>query len=155
MKEKTNLKRMLIAPLADLKIESNIPIKTVATIHDVSQYSADGETMAMAFDDMRILECLTKFPDLFGLELITLIGVPGADYTAAFEQLVWSYDKVSYDTLVVEMTTLDRMEQLKAAEKPLKNPNQSSELPSRDDVLQAKIPSAIDWVKQPDGISED
>lgn len=152
-----DLKKMLICPSIDLKVELSFKIGSVVTIGDVLTLSQDDEVVALAIGDMRVLECLTKYPELFGLELVTLIGVPSADYTPAFEQLVWSFDKVSYDTLVVEANTMSRMQMLKEQERPRKPANGDRPLPTAEAVQKAKVPSSIDWVKgnESDGAPEE
>lgn len=147
-------RQILICPVPDLKIEVAVPIVTVVSVFDLATMVADETTVAVAFSEMRVLECFTKYPDLFDVKIVVLVGVPGADYTPAFEQLAWSYDKVSYDTLLVEASTVQRMEQLKKDERP-KPQGMSRDLPSREDVLKAKIPSAINWVKDPAGSTEE
>lgn len=142
-----SLKKMLICPSIDLKVELSFKIGSVTSLADVITLSNDEETTALSFSDMRVLECVTKYPDLFGLELVTLIGVPSADYTPTFEQLVWSFDKVSYDTLVVEANTMSRMQMLKEQERPRKTQGGDRPLPSAEAVQKAKVPNAIDWVK--------
>lgn len=141
------MKKILICPAIDLKVELSFAIGSAVTIQDVVKMIESDEFTAIAFSDMRVLECFCQYADLFGVEPVTLIGVPTADYTPAFEQITWSNDKLSYDTLVVEAQTVKRMDFLKNQEKPRKQGER--ELPSEEDVRKAKAPNAINWVKDP------
>lgn len=56
-----------------------------------------------------LLKLLLDNADLFGVKPVVLTGYPDAEYTPEFDQQTWSCDKVSYDELVAELVTTDRI----------------------------------------------
>lgn len=134
---------VLLCPSRDNAAELPIDIKSVETIFELTDILKAGAG-CIALSHPRVLKVLVDYADLFGVKLSLLTGVPGCDYDVPFEQCTWSLDRVSYDGLVLEANALDRMEQLKQAERP-RVAGGRPRPESRDEVAQLTIPTAVDY----------
>lgn len=54
-------------------------------------------------DTHPILEVVGKHQELFGVQLITLLGVPRAEYSPKFDSLVWNLPRVAYGPYISEL----------------------------------------------------
>lgn len=135
-------RQLLVCPKRDLRVNATIDIAVVETVFEATEVIKSG-TLAISVSNPRLLKALVEYADLFGVELAVLTGVPGCDYDVPFDQVTWSLDRVGYDALVLEATSMDRMEQLKQAERP-RSAGGRPVPTTTEEVAQMKIPSAVD-----------
>lgn len=64
----------------------------------------DGEVLLFDEKDVLLLDMLNQFPEVFGVQLKTLGGLPQADYAPWFTSKVWNNDEVSYAGVVSELS---------------------------------------------------
>lgn len=135
-------RQLLVCPKRDLRVNATIDIGVVETIFEASDVIRSG-ALAVSVSHPRLLKVLVEYADLFGVDLAVLTGVPGCDYDVPFDQTTWSLDRVGYDALVLEASAMDRMEQLKQAERP-RSAGGRPVPTTTEEVAQMKIPSAVD-----------
>lgn len=135
-------RQLLVCPQRDLRVNATIEISVAETIGECVKVIEDG-ALAISISDPRILKCLVEYADLFNVDLAILTGVPGCDYDVPFEQATWSLDRVGYDALVIEAASIDRMEQLKQAERPRAAGGKPVPVTTAE-VAAMRIPSAVD-----------
>lgn len=135
-------RQLLVCPKRDLRVNATIDIAVVETVFEATEVIKSG-ALAISVSNPRLLKALVEYADLFGVELAVLTGVPGCDYDVPFDQVTWSLDRVGYDALVLEATSMDRMEQLKQAERP-RSAGGRPVPTTTEEVAQMKIPSAVD-----------
>lgn len=82
----------------------------VATVEDLANVP-DRSVLLFKPTEYRVLECLVKYADVFDAELFHIIGVPRAEYTPQWDELVWSLTKVSYGPFVSELSIADQTRQ--------------------------------------------
>lgn len=135
-------RQLLICPRRDLRVNATIDIGVAETLFEVASVVQAG-ALAISIANPRLLKCVVEYADLFGVDLAVLTGVPGCDYDVPFDQTTWSLDKVGYDALVLEAASMDRMEQLKQAERP--RAAGGKPVPTTtEEVAAMRIPSAVD-----------
>lgn len=109
--------KVLICPPRDLRVDSALEIAVAESLPElVSVLAAKGYVISIG--DLRVTKCLIEYADLLDVEVMLLTGVPGCDYTPAYDQVTWSLDRVGYDALALEVAADDRRERLKEAERP-------------------------------------
>ena len=135
-------RQLLICPKRELRVNATIDIGVVETIFEASDVIRSG-ALTVSVSHPRLLKVLVEYADLFDVELAVLTGVPGCDYDVPFDQATWSLDRVGYDALVLEASAMDRMEQLKQAERP-RSAGGRPVPTTTEEVAQMKIPSAVD-----------
>lgn len=141
-KKQDQKRQLLICPQRDLRISASIDIGVVESLYEATTVISSG-ALVLAISNVRLLDCIVEYADLFDVDLAVLTGVPGCDYDVPFEQATWSLDKVGYDALVLEATSIDRMEQLKQAERPRAAGGKPVPV-TTEEVAQMRIPSAVD-----------
>lgn len=142
MAKQEQKRQLLLCPKRDLRVNATIDIGVVESIFEATDVIRSG-ALAISVAHPRLLKVLVEYADLFDVELAVLTGVPGADYDVPFDQTTWSLDKIGYDALVLEASSMDRMEQLKQAERPRAAGGRPVPT-TTEEVAQLKIPSAVD-----------
>lgn len=140
-KEEQN-RQLLVCPKRDLRVNATIDIGVVESVFEAADVIRSG-ALAVSMSNPRLLKAVVEYADLFGVDLAVLTGVPGCDYDVPFDQATWSLDKVGYDALVLEASSMDRMEQLKQAERPRAAGGRPVPT-TTEEVAAMKIPSAVD-----------
>lgn len=135
-------RQLLLCPKRDLRVNATIDIGVVESIFEAADVIRSG-ALAVSVAHPRLLKAMVEYADLFGVELAVLTGVPGCDYDVPFDQATWSLDKIGYDALVLEASSMDRMERLKQAERPRAAGGRPVPT-TTEEVAQMKIPSAVD-----------
>lgn len=135
-------RQLLVCPARDLRVNASIDIAVVETLAECVTVVASG-ALAVSVSNPRILTVLVEYADLFDVELAVFTGVPGCEYDVPFEQATWSLDRVGYDALVIEATSIDRMEQLKQAERPRAAGGKPVPTTAAE-VAEMRIPTAVD-----------
>lgn len=108
---------VLVTPALDKRAELAVDIAIAESMGELVTVLATAP-LAISVPNLRILEVLVEYADLFNVELAVFTGIPGADYDPHFDQVTWSLPKVGYDTVVIEAAAIDRMEKLKEEERP-------------------------------------
>lgn len=141
-KKKKDFRKVLICPGRDIRVESVFEINVVENVTELTTLLSNNAA-ALSIADLRVTKLLVEYADLFEVEPVLLSGVPGCDYTPAYEQLTWSLERTGYDALVIEVGSEERMNALKEAERPRMAggkyvPNK------RQDVVDMKVPDDFD-----------
>lgn len=79
-----------------------------ASVADGVSSLLEAKNAVISFTNPRLLECFVKYPDLFDLEPIVLLGYPEAVYDAVFDKLTWELDRITYDELLSDVTSAKR-----------------------------------------------
>lgn len=116
-----NPEQVLIIPAVAERSEHVIEYIVAESIADVTNRAAG---KAISFSNLRVLECVIEYKDLFGMELVYLSGFPGARYDAVYDKVTWSLDRVSYDQLVADITAAKRLDTIKTGQER-KGPHRS------------------------------
>lgn len=119
--EKSELEQVLIIPAVSERSEHVLEYVVAESLADVIN-RAPGK--AISFANLRALECVIEYKDLFGITLVYLSGFPGARYDAVFDKVTWSLDRVSYDQLVADITAAKRLDTIKSSQER-KGPHRS------------------------------
>lgn len=143
--KKPNKRLVYVCPARDSRIDSRLDITAVESLPEFM--ALVDRSSFMAVGNIRLLEMIIAYPDLFDVELGLLTGVPGSDYTAQFDAVTWKLDRTGYDALVVELDAAERRERTKKAEMP----HSASQVGGKDayqiNVDELKKPTAFDVVK--------
>lgn len=109
-------KTVLLAPLPlVVHDDSLISSRVCAQVADVLA-AEEGEVLLFAEPHVRLLRMVVEYREVFGLQLIVMLGLPDADYAPWFSGVVWGIDSVSYSSVVSELS-VEREAVRKAAEK--------------------------------------
>jgi len=128
----------LILPNVSLKnTEDVIGIVHIANIFDMKPYVESEAPAVLSFADVNDIEIVLRYPRVFGDSYSVLIGYPGAEYTASFESSTSMLDKVSYDTLVLELNAAKRAEHLRQLERETPAERQARTLDRKDGTRKA------------------
>lgn len=104
--ESVKLTEQLIAPLPNPVVDLPLELKEVSTFQAIGQVSPD---VVMCFEVGEPLRCFLQYAEsLLGVRPVVLTALPNAVYTPEFDQLTWSYDRVSYTDVVSDMDSTDR-----------------------------------------------
>lgn len=87
-----------------------------ASVADGVSSLLDAKNAVISFTNPRLLECFVKYPDLFDLEPIVILGYPDAVYDAVFEKLTWELDRITYDELLSDVTSAKRAADITASD---------------------------------------
>jgi len=74
----------------------------ISSVYDLKD-APERSVLLFPASQERLLSILASNPDVFGLRLQCLAGVPKADYSVSFDQTVWNMEKVSYGPLLSEL----------------------------------------------------
>lgn len=116
-KKDVNKIKVLICPARDLRVDSALEIAAVETLPELVAM-LEAQSYVVAIGDLRVTKCFIEYADLLNADIMLLTGVPGCDYTPAYDQVTWSLDRVGYDALALEVAADERMTRLKEAERP-------------------------------------
>lgn len=106
-----SLVEQMIVPRVERIDESDIiKTKRVETLSDVAALPFEG---AISIDAGPLLKMMLEYPDLVGVKLVVLGGVPGAVYSAEWDQQTWGLERLSYDALVSEVVTATRVDKMR------------------------------------------
>lgn len=141
-KKKKDLRKVLICPGRDIRVESAFEINVVENVTELTTLLGNNAA-ALSISDLRVTKLLVEYADLFEVEPVLLSGVPGCDYTPAYEQLTWSLERTGYDALVIEVGSEERMNALKEAERP-KMAGGKPVPNKRQDVVDMRVPDDFD-----------
>lgn len=147
--------KLIITPKFDVTTAPVVDIVIVADLFELAE-AIKRETPIVSIDNMRLLELLVRNADLFKVKLVNMIGLPTADYSPAYDQIVWELDRISYDAMSAELATSDLIESVKSEEKrrfgqrPLKPKNQSQSDVTEEDVAKMRVPRGVDIIGDTD-----
>lgn len=147
--------KLIITPKFDVTTAPVVDIAVVADLFELTE-AIKRETPIVSIDNMRLLELLVRNADLFKVKLVNMIGLPTADYSPAYDQIVWELDRISYDAMSAELATSDLIESVKSEEKrrfgqrPLKPKNQSQSDVTEEDVAKMRVPRGVDIIGDAD-----
>lgn len=141
-KKKKDLPSLLICPDRDIRIESAFTIDTAQSVSELCTLIGGGSA-AVSIRDILLTKCLVEYAELFGVEVALLAGVPGCDYSPAYEQVTWALDRIGYDALAIEVQSNARMEALKQSERPRMAGNRPVPT-SAEEVAAMKVPDDFD-----------
>lgn len=147
--------KLIITPKFDVTTAPVVDIVIVADLFELTE-AIKRETPIVSIDNMRLLELLVRNADLFKVKLVNMIGLPTADYSPAYDQIVWELDRISYDAMSAELATSDLIESVKSEEKrrfgqrPLKPKNQSQSDVTEEDVAKMRVPRGVDIIGDAD-----
>lgn len=134
--------KVLICPTRDSRIDSSLTIAVAESLDELVNVINSG-ALAVSIANVRLLECLVEYSDMFLVELVNFTGVPGADYSTAYDQIMWQVPRVGYDAVVLEAASAERMSKLKQDERPRAAGNRPV-AETTEEVSQMKIPNALD-----------
>lgn len=147
--------KLIVTPKFDVTTAPVVDIVVVADLFELTE-AIKRETPIVSIDNMRLLELLVRNADLFKVKLVNMIGLPTADYSPAYDQIVWELDRISYDAMSAELATSDLIESVKSEEKrrfgqrPLKPKNQSQSDVTEEDVAKMRVPRGVDIIGDAD-----
>lgn len=147
--------KLIITPKFDVTTAPVVDIVVVADLFELTE-AIKRETPIVSIDNMRLLELLVRNADLFKVKLVNMIGLPTADYSPAYDQIVWELDRISYDAMSAELATSDLIESVKSEEKrrfgqrPLKPKSQSQSDVTEEDVAKMRVPRGVDIIGDAD-----
>lgn len=100
---KVPTKVLYVGPMPDtLPDDGVLTYQQVGSVYDFKSVS---DRVVCLFDEtaLPVLKCAVEYPELFGVELITMLGVPKAEYGPKFDEIVWKLDRVAYAAFVSEL----------------------------------------------------
>lgn len=74
----------------------------VSSVYDLKDI-AERTVLMFAEEDFDVLECAAVNQGLFDVALVVMLGVPRAEYSVAFESVVWNLERVSYAPFLSEL----------------------------------------------------
>lgn len=105
-------------------------VLTVVYVDDAKQLLDLGAgviLIVLSDEKVRIAECLSRYGDLFGLELVVMDGVPGSHVSPQLEEACYGVSRASYHRIVGDlveaarqaemMTEAERAESINAVER--------------------------------------
>lgn len=107
---------VLLAPLPPVvHDDSLVSSRACVQVADVLA-AEEGEVLLFAESNVALLQMVVEYREVFGLQLVVMLGLPDADYAPWFTGVVWGIDSVSYSSVVSELS-VEREATRKAAEK--------------------------------------
>lgn len=94
---------LYVGPMPDtLPDDGILTYQQVGSVYDFKSVS---DRVVCLFDEaaLPILKCVVEYRELFSVELITMLGVPKAEYGPKFDEIVWKLDRVAYAAFVSEL----------------------------------------------------
>lgn len=108
--KQTDAPTLYLAPITEeLPNDGVLSYSTVETLSDLSS-CADRTVVLLRDEQMDMIRCVHDYPSLFRLNLMVMTGLPAANYTAAFEEATWSYDKLAYAPFISELRVAGEIE---------------------------------------------
>jgi len=107
------LPERLIAPYGEkLPEDGLLQYVAVETIADVIALAGPKAVVTLRDDQVRLLSCISEYPDLFGFRAVVLSGVPGATYSGEFDSITWQLPRVAYHSVVNDLLEVGRRAEL-------------------------------------------
>lgn len=97
------MKVLYVGPMpAVLPDDGILTFQQVGSVHD---FKSVPDRSVCLFDEpaFPVLKCVVEYAELFEVELITMLGVPKAEYGPKFDEIVWKLDRVAYAAFVSEL----------------------------------------------------
>lgn len=98
-----DLKVLFVAPAPrELPEDQVLSYQVITSIYEFRDIEA--RSCVLIADDMfETVELVSQHPDKFGVRLVRIEGLPGANYSVGFDGAVWNTDRVSYNALISEI----------------------------------------------------
>lgn len=107
-KDDPELASRLVAPEPHVIPESGvIAFAVVESIKDIVGLP-NNTVLLFSPDKYDLLECFSKYSDLFGCTVSVLSGLPAADYDAQFDSKTFALERTAYESLVNELIEASR-----------------------------------------------
>lgn len=96
-------KVLYVGPMPDVLPDDGI--LTYQQIGSVYDFKSVSDRVVCLFDEtaLPVLKCVVDHADIFGVELITMLGVSKAEYGPKFDEIVWKLERVAYGAFVSEL----------------------------------------------------
>lgn len=105
------LQEQMIVPRVERVDESDVvKVKRVESLADLASLPFEG---AVSIDAGPLLKVAMDYPALTGIKLVVLSGMPGAVYSAEWDQATWGLERLSYDGIVSEVVTATRVDKMR------------------------------------------
>lgn len=109
-------KSLFIAPVtSELPSDGVLNYVTIESVFDLNSVP-DRSVVLIRDDQTAIVKCIAENAGVFDLKFATLTGLPTADYTVAFEEAVWAFDKVAYAPFISELRVAGEIEEQLASQ---------------------------------------
>lgn len=96
-------KTVFIAPYTeDLPDDGVLSYTTIESVYDLKSIP-DRSVVMLRDDQTALMKCVADNRALFALELVTLTGLPAANYSASFDEVTWAFNKVAYAPFISEL----------------------------------------------------
>lgn len=96
-------KVVYVAPMPpELPDDGILVYQQIAGVYELKDV-ADRSVCLFSTDELAVLRCITEHQNLFGVETISLLGLPKAEYGPAFDEIVWNLERVGYAAFVSEL----------------------------------------------------
>lgn len=103
-------KTLFIAPSPDeLPSDGVLFYATIETIYDIGSVP-DRSVILVRDDQTELVRCIADNTKLFGVKLTTLTGLPSANYSVAFDEATWAFDKVAYAPFISDLRVAGEIE---------------------------------------------
>lgn len=100
-----NIRSMLVAPLPDtLPDDGLLKFVPITNIYELANVEEGTVILIDVNRDLDLLKMIQTNGPLLGVDTKVLVGVPTAEYTAGFDEVVWQSDRVSYAPLLSELS---------------------------------------------------
>lgn len=100
-----NIRSMLIAPLPDvLPDDGLLKFVPITNVYELANIEEDTVILIDTNRDLDLLKMIQTNGPLLGIDTKVLVGVPTAEYTVGFNEVVWQSDRVSYAPLLSELS---------------------------------------------------
>lgn len=115
--EDVETKTIYLAPApAELPNDGVLSYSTVETAHDVLN-AADRTVVLLRHDQLVLANMLRDYSAVLGLSVKAITGLPAVSYSAAFDEAVYSFEKVAYAPFVTELVSAAEMAEAIDAQK--------------------------------------
>lgn len=99
------IRSVLVAPLPDvLPDDGLLKFVPITSVYELSQVETGTVILIDTERDLDLLKLIQANGPLLGLDTKVLVGLPTADYTVGFDEVVWQSDRVSYAPLLSELS---------------------------------------------------
>lgn len=109
--EELDLKILFVAPAPrEMPEDGVLHYEVLTDVYDFDRIEARS-CVLIADDVLDVAELVAKHPVLFGVRMVRLDGIPGANYSVEFESSVWNTDRVAYNALISEINMVKEAEE--------------------------------------------
>lgn len=96
-------RKFFVAPLADkLPDDGMLQYYPVESVYDLTN-APDRCVLVFSVAAIPVLKCICENTVLFNVDMLYLSGVPGAEYTAAFDEAAWNLTRCAYAPLLSDL----------------------------------------------------